>query len=263
MRLQAGAGNQAVGRMLARRVIKVHHRGAVDNNDLANPGSLAGIQQPELSILAGHGNVSTMQGYNGGEIAGLLKGGWQLPQQYNGVTRIDSCLAGDRGGWTTFFAASLVEDVSNALRGYAATVQGMKGSTATSGQDDPHPGMPRSVGTPSRIDEYNRLLQDWVNLKRLRDQEFNSGANSSRPRPTKALSPPRSPGSPARSEWSRPWPSRSSSWRSGNVTTRRSRTCILSRSTGPADRVTLAEAWTTFLLQEASKLDQKPAVVTV
>jgi hypothetical protein len=339
MRLQASAGNQAVGRMLQRRVIKVHHRskadseaatdrqqvegmatraalgpnaGAVDNNHLATPGSLAGIQAPEMVILAGHGNIATMQGYNGGEIAALLKDGWQLPQQYNGIIRIDACRAGDTGGWTTLFAASLVADVSNALRGYAATVQGMKGNVATSGEEDPHPGMPRSVGSPSRIDEYNRLLQAWVNLKRLRDRELAGGAGgwaatqasiarlqlvtlreqlkaqekegviaASLTWVTSALSQvtPLAEriasaekderdnqaiadvhAQKVNAKWAQQLNDALAALDRAGVPFGDPSVTV---SLGPADRVTLAEAWTTFLLQEAAKLDQQPAVVTV
>jgi hypothetical protein len=286
--------------------------GAIDNNDLANPGSLVGIQAPEMVILAGHGNVSSMQGYNGEEIADKLKTGWQLPQHYNGVIRIDSCMAGDSGGWRMLFAASLIADVSNSLRGYAATVQGMKGSVTTGGENDPQPGMPRSLGDPSRLEEYVRLRDEWSKLKRLRDQELNGGdggwaatqARTAKLQLESLREQLKGQQKQGVVEASLTWVSSALTFvtpvteqierlekeqrdnqaiadvhaqkinakyaqRMNDALAALNRAGIpfgdpsVTVTHGPADRASLAEAWVTFLQQEASKLEQQPAVVTV
>jgi hypothetical protein len=202
LRLQAGAGNQAVGRMLQRRVIKVYKRnpkdenaafkdheevndmakddalaayaGAVDANDLPTGGSLAAINAPEMVVLSGHGNVGRFNGYNGSEVAELLKTKWNLPKAYAGNIRLNSCKAGDDG--VTFLRMrdpSLVETVSNSLVGYAATVEGMKGNVVVGGEDSASPGEPRSVGDDQAYANYGKIHREWKALKKLRDDELN------------------------------------------------------------------------------------------
>lgn len=199
---QRTAGNQAVGRMLARAVIPVYHRapkneeakrkdrGDVDQfaqsalsgpnagglrSELTAGGTVAAVKLPEKIILCGHGNVQSMQGYSGVELADKLKTAWGLNPAYDGEIRIDSCKAGDTGGLFGFNATSLVEDVSNALQGFGVTVSGMKGSTITGLPNSAIPGMPRSLTSDRALDEYNKLEQIYKELERKRNADFQSG----------------------------------------------------------------------------------------
>jgi hypothetical protein len=200
-RLQATAGNQAIGRMLQRRVIPVYNRapedkeagdkdrrevdqfakeaallannGAIDK-DLPSGGSLVGVPPTERIVVTGHGGVGTLQGYSGGEVAEMLVKKWQLPKAYSGTLRLDSCKAGDTGPiW--YVDSSLVETVSNTLLGYQVTVEGMKGNVITGGPNSARPGEPRSVGDDQAHADYKRLQKVWHDLEKIRDEAIQKG----------------------------------------------------------------------------------------
>ena len=216
LRLQATAGDQAVGRMLQRRVIRVYkrdpkdqaaaakdrrevdqmvqddalapHAGAVEDNDLAAGGSLADIKVPELIVVSGHGNVGRLNGYSGSDVASMLTKGWRLPPAYAGTLRLTSCKAGDDGvGFLRRRDPNLVETVSSNLVGYAVTVEGMKGNVVVGGAGSAAEGIPRSTQSDQAFNEYKRLQAEWRALQQKRYLELNSAR-----RPSAVTSPTRS-----------------------------------------------------------------------
>jgi len=150
-----------------------HNAGNI-GNDLASGGNLMNIPNAEKVILAGHGNVNSLNGYTGSEVAGMLKNQWALPAAYTGVIRISSCKAGDKRG--IFFPTSLVEDVSNSLHGYQATVEGLKGNVITGNANSAQPGVDRSLGSDQAFADYKRLEKAHKDLMAQREQEFSLSA---------------------------------------------------------------------------------------
>jgi hypothetical protein len=201
--LQRTMGNQAVGRMLQRAVIPVYQRAPKDEkakgedfsqvnrfarnaatgpnagavqNDLVAGGDLSAVQPPEKIILTGHGSIQSMQGYSGSELAGMLKSKWNLQPTFAGELRIDACEAGDKGsGWFGFYAASLVDDVSNALQGHQVTVTGLKGPVITPHGKSAVPGVTRSLTSSAALDKYNELDAAWRKLDEARKLDYELG----------------------------------------------------------------------------------------
>ncbi len=141
-------------------------------SDFATGGNISNVQAPEKVIVTGHGNVGTLNGYTGSEIAAGLKTAWALPKAYTGDILLSSCKAGD-AGW---FSSSLVASVSNELFGYQATVQGLKGNVVTGGANSSQPGVKRSVGSDENFAAYKALEQSYRDLVALRDREYSGGA---------------------------------------------------------------------------------------
>jgi hypothetical protein len=140
---------------------------------LFEPGDLRDIKPPEILVLTGHGNVGNLQGYSGAEVARVLKERWHLPKTYDGTLRIDSCKAGDKGGFLN--PTSLIEDVSNELQGYQVTVQGLSGNVVTPPKGLAGPGIPRSVADDRAFEEYLRICTVWLKLQDDYDRESAKG----------------------------------------------------------------------------------------
>ncbi|ANH67683.1 hypothetical protein ABE85_09085 [Mitsuaria sp. 7] len=136
--------------------------------EFATGGSIAALQAPERLIVTGHGNVGTLNGYSGAEIASGLKTRWGLSKPYNGEIVLSSCKAGD----STWFSSSLVAEVSDNLFGYQAVVAGMKGNVVAGGANSTAPGVDRSVGSDAALANYRALEQDYRDLVKRKDDEF-------------------------------------------------------------------------------------------
>jgi hypothetical protein len=186
--------------MLARAVIPVYHRrpkneqaGQKDRrevdqfaqdassapnagnvrSELSVGGSIAGVKEPELIILTGHGNVQSMNSYSGVELADKLKTTWGLKPEFAGELRILSCKAGSPGeGFFGINASSLVDDVSNALQGYKVTVSGLKGNVIIPLKASAVPGLPRSLTSDTALATYNDLEKSYRELERQCNAEF-------------------------------------------------------------------------------------------
>ena len=138
--------------------------------DFKSGGSLAGVAARENILLVGHGNIDSLNGYSGRDVADALKTRWSLPPAYAGNIRLTSCKAGD-AGW---FSHSLVRTISDNLRGYQATVEGLKGNVVTSPEDMPQPGLNRSLVNDdgTSLDTFNELHREYRNLIAARDRDY-------------------------------------------------------------------------------------------